>query len=258
MSQIEVEADGRGVVTLWLSNPRRLNALGDAMVIGLCEEMGRLAEDDACRAVVLRGRDGVFCAGRDLGDLRALQSAGPEAARRMYGYMERMNEAIYYSPHPVIGVVERYALGIATMLVSWTDIAIAEENAQLGYPEVRHGITPYGAVPTMLNTLGRKATMDLLLTGRRITAIEAVRLGILTRAVAADRLESEVESVIADLLGGNAEAIRKSKRFVRQCETLTYRQGIEAATDKAILGIGMPEMREGVAAFVDRPREKDS
>jgi len=251
-TRVHEERDGRGVVTLRLDNPGRLNALSDAMVIGLCEAMARLAGDDSCRAIVLRGRGGVFCAGRDLRDLEALQSAGRDEVARMYDHMQRMNEFIYHAPQPTISVVERYALGIATMIVSWTDIALAEEGALFGYPEVRHGITPYGAVPTMLNTMGRKAMLDLLLTGRRVEAGEAARLGIVTRAVPAQQLDDDLEAVLGDLLAGSAEAIRRSKRFVRACETLTYQQGLNAATDKAVLAIGAPEMRHGLSRFLDR------
>ncbi len=256
--QIQAERDDRGVVTLWLNNPAHLNALSNRMVIGLCEEMARIAEDETCRAIVLRGRGGVFCAGRELRDLKALQSATADEVATMYAYMQRMNEVIYHSPHPTISVVERYALGIATMIVTWTDIALAEEGAILGYPEVHHGITPYGAVPTMLNAMNQKAMLDLLLTGRRIDAAEAVRLGIVTRAVPVDRLGEQLDAVLADLLRGSAVAIARTKQFVRQCETLTYQQGIEAATDKAILGIGAPEMRERLSGFLERRRTERS
>ncbi len=254
--QLIKERDDHGVVTLWLNNTKHLNALSNAMVIGLCEEMSQLAEDHTCRAIVLRGRGGVFCAGRELGDLKALQSAGRDEIAEMYGYMQRMNEVIYHSPHPTISVVERYALGIATMIVSWTDIALAEDGAFLGFPEVQHGITPYGAVPTMLNTMSQKAMLDLLLTGRKINAVEAVRLGILTRAVPADSLTEHLDSVLEDLFQGSAMAITKSKQFVRQCETLTYQQGINTATDKHILGIGASEMRQGLSAFLEKKRTK--
>jgi enoyl-CoA hydratase/carnithine racemase len=252
VSEIQVERSDQGVVTIWLSNPEHLNALSNAMVIGLCEEFPRLAEDETCRAIVLRGRDGVFCAGRELRDLKALQSADLDAIAKMYAYMQKMNEVLYYSPHPVISVIEKYAFGIATMLVSWTDIALAEDGAMLGFPEVHHGITPYGAVPTMLNTINQKTMMDLLLTGRKIKADEAMRLGIITRAVPADRLTAELDAVLEGIFRGSAAAISKSKQFVRQCETLTYRQGLTAATDKAILGVGMPETRQGIAAFLDK------
>jgi enoyl-CoA hydratase/carnithine racemase len=254
MSSIEVERRADDVVVVWLSNPGRLNALSDALVVGLCEAFDALAGDDQCRIVVLRGRDGVFCAGRDLADLGALQGKGPDAVARMYGYLQRMNEAVYDCPHPTIALVERYALGIGTMLASWCDIVVAEADAQFGYPEVRHGITPYGAVPTMLNTLGGKALADLLYTGRRIAAAEAVGMGIATRAVAAAALEAELAQVLDDLLKGSAAAIRLSKAFVRECETLGHRQGIARATERHIAGIGAPDLQAGVSAFLGRRR----
>ena len=83
MSEILVERSDRGVATIWLNNPRHLNALSNAMVIGLCEELPRLADDATCRAVVLRGRGGVFCAGRELADVKALQGADLDAIARM-------------------------------------------------------------------------------------------------------------------------------------------------------------------------------
>ena len=258
MSHIEVERSEQGVSTVWLNHPSHRNALSDAMIVGLCEELPRLADDPSCRAIVLRGRGGIFCAGRDLGDLKALQNGERAAVERMYGYLQKMNEVIYYSPHPVISVIERYALGIATMLVTWSDIALAEDGAVFGYPEVHHGITPYGAIPTMLNAMNQKAMLDLLLTGRRIDAAEAVRLGILTRAVRADQLGGALDEVLRYIFRGSAAAIRRSKQFVRECETLGYRQGIAAATEQSILGIGTPEMREGIDAFLDKAKAKRS
>jgi enoyl-CoA hydratase/carnithine racemase len=256
LSELEIERSERGVATLWLNNPRHLNALSNSMIVGICEALPGLAEDASCRAIVLRGRGGVFCAGRELRDVKALQSADLESVKKMYAYMQRMNEVVYYSPHPVITVVEKYAFGIASMLVNWSDICLAEEGAMLGYPEVHHGITPYGAVPTMLQTLNHKAVMDLLLTGRKITAAEAMRLGMITRAVPADKLPAELDRVLDDLCRGSAAAIRRSKQFARECETLTYAQGIAASTDKHIIGVGAPEIREGITAFVERRTEK--
>ncbi len=252
MSDYQLEVDERGVASFWFDNPKHHNALSDSMVIGLCEELPRLAADENCRAIVLRGRNGVFCAGRELRDVQALQGASPDVVARMYDYMQKMNEVIYYAPQPVIAVTEKYALGIATMIATWADITLAAEGTLFGYPEVHHGITPYGAMPTLLNAMNQKALTELLLTGRRIEAEEAVRVGIATRVVAADGLDAELENVLGLLFKGSPAAIRKSKRFLRECEVLTYQQGMAAATDKAILGVSMPEMRAGISAFLDK------
>ncbi|HEY8244553.1 MAG TPA: enoyl-CoA hydratase-related protein [Casimicrobiaceae bacterium] len=254
MGGIDVERDDRGVAMVWLDNPGHLNALSDAMILGLCEALPRLGDDASCRVIVLRGRGGVYCAGRELNDVKALQGASRDAIARIYGAMAAMNEAIYFSPVPVVSVVEKYALGIATMLVAWSDLAIAEDGAMLGYPEVRHGITPYGAIPTMLNSMNRKAMLDLLLTGRRIDAAEALRLGLLTRVVPRERLDGALDAIVDDILSGSADAIRRSKAFVRECEALGYREANALAAERHVEGIGSPAMREGVAAFLDRKK----
>lgn len=254
MTGIDLERDERGIATVWLANPRHRNALTDAMIVALAETFPKLGADPGCRAIVLRGRDGVFCAGRDLGAVKALQSAGRDAIERMYRAMATLNHAIYDAAPPVVAVVEKYALGIASMLVSWSDIAIAEDGALLGYPEVRHGITPYGAIPTMRNCMSQKALLDLLLTGRKVAAAEAVQLGLLSRCVPGHRLEGELGGVLDDLLRSSATVLRRSKRFVRECERYSYREGMAAATAQAIEGITSPEMQEGIAAFVAKQK----
>ena len=254
MTGVEIERSEHGIATVWLDNPRHRNALTNAMIFGLTEAFATLGADASCRAIVLRGQGGVFCAGRELRDVQALQGAGRDEVERVYLSMQAMNEAIYDAPQPVIAVVEKYALGIACMLASWSDIAIAEDGALLGYPEVHHGIAPYGAVPTMLNTMSQKALLDLLLTGRRVSAAEAVRLGLVSRCVPADGVQAELDAVLADILRGSADAIRRSKRFVRECESRSYREGIAAATEKAIEGISSPDLKQGLAAFVGRSK----
>src|SRR4029453_3730432 len=96
MGGIDVERDDRGVATVWLDNRGHLNALSDAMIVGLCDALPRLGDDASCRAIVLRGRGGVYCAGRELNDVKALQGAGRDAVERIYGAMAAMNEAVYY------------------------------------------------------------------------------------------------------------------------------------------------------------------
>lgn len=250
MSGIDIERDQRGVVTLWLSNEARRNALTNLMVEGLCKAMAELAQDGTCRVVVLRGRGGVFCAGRDLHDLGALQKAPRQDVERMYDLMEEMNRSIYFSPRPVVAVVERYAFGIAAMLATWADVTLADEAAQFGYPEVRHGIVPFGAAPTMLNSMPKRSVLDLLLTGRRIGAAEAVQHGIVTRVAPAGGIEAALEATIADLIAGNAAAIAGIKAFTRECERLGYEEGIRAATARAKAGTGNAGTREGIGGFL--------
>ena len=253
MGRIEVERDRRGVLTLLLVNPGRKNALSNAMVYGLCEVIGAAAADPEVRVVVLRGCDGVFCAGRDLNDLLALQQASQSEIARMYDRMEDMNRAVLQCPLPVIAVAEGYALGIGAMLVTWADIALGAEECLFGYPEVRHGIVPYGAVPTMMRSMPHRAVMDLLLTGRRFGGAEAARLGILSEAVPAGALDVRLAETLEAVLAGRRDAQIGIKRFAQQCELLSHDAAVAAATRNAKAGTGKGSgAAGGMAAFLQR------
>lgn len=253
MGQIEAERDGRGVLTLWLSNPGRRNALSNAMVEGLCAAFAAAGDDPDLRIVVLRGREGVFCAGRDLNDLLALQDASPGDIARMYDLMEEMHRGMVHCPLPVVAVAEGYALGIGAMLVTWADIALGAEECSFGYPEVRHGIVPYGAVPTMLRAMPHRAVMDLLLTGRRFGGAEAVRLGILSEVAPAAGIGDRLSGILAALLAGRREAQIGIKRFARTCEGLPHDAAVAAATRNAKRGTGNRSgATDGMAAFLQR------
>ena len=125
-----------GVAVLTLDNPAHRNALNDGMIEALIAAFGALSRDRSCRAILLRGAGGEFCAGREIGDLLALQEAGLERIHAAYHRLRELNEAIYYCPKPVVAALDRYALGAGIMLATLADIAIAAEDCLIGYPEV--------------------------------------------------------------------------------------------------------------------------
>ncbi len=250
MSGIEITRDGRGVATVWLANPGRLNALSNRMIHGLKAAMDELAADGECRVAVLRGKDGVFCAGRDLKDLGALQDAPPAEIDAMYDALEAMHWSVQNFPKPLVAAVERYALGIATMIVAWTDISIAETSVKFGFPEVRKGITPYGAIPTLRRVMPLRAMMDLILSGRTIEAAEAREYGLVSRLAAPGTLEAALAGVIDELLAGKPGALEKIKRFALESETLDQRAAAAFATRLAKAGTGDPEAKSGIGGFL--------
>src|SRR5262245_8673225 len=100
MIGVEIERSEHGIAHVWLDNPRHRNALTNGMIVGLSEAFATLGADASCRAIVLRGRGGVFCAGRELRDVQALQESGGDEVKRVYLTMQAMNEAIYDAPQP--------------------------------------------------------------------------------------------------------------------------------------------------------------
>jgi len=250
VSGIEVTRGKQGAATVWLVNPGRLNALSNVMVRSLKTAMDELAGDASCRLVVLRGKDGVFCAGRDLKDLGALQDAPPDEVSAMYDALEAMHWSVQNFPKPLIAAVERYALGIATMILAWTDISIAEENVKFGFPEVRKGVTPYGAIPTLRRVMPLRAMMDLILSGRMIDAREAYDYGLVSRVVTPGALEASVATAVDELLAGKPGALERIKRFALDSETLDQRSAVALATRLAKVGTGDPEAKSGIGGFL--------
>lgn len=252
--QLHVERGGDGVLTVTLDNPAHRNALNDHLIAGLTAALREAATDPACRAVVLRGANGMFCAGRELNDVVRLQAADAEteAVEAAYQAVWELNEALYYLPKPSIAVVERFALGAGAGLVNWTDFAIAEEGALFGYPEVKIGFPPTLTTVSLIRSIGRKAAMDLLLTGRNITAEEALRIGLLTRVVPRGEAGAALAETLQLLLAASPDAIARTKRVVWKVEDAEYRAACATAVDSISIAVTTREAREGVAAFVGK------
>lgn len=250
--RIQLEQTSDGIFTLWIDNPEHRNALNDSLIESLIENLSKAGGDPACRVVMLRGRNGIFCAGRELRDLRKLQEASPALIAATYERLKRLNEAIYFCPRPTVAVIEKYAFGAGATVVSWCDIAIAESGALLAYPEVHHGITPSPAVMALFRGISRKAAMHLILTGRRIDAVEAQSIGLLSRTVPAADLEKEVAATLKALRRGNPAAIKRTKEFLWHSEDAGHRAAMASAVDSISLGLAAGEAREGIAAFFEK------
>jgi len=249
--RIELEHDG-GVATLWIDNPAHRNALNNALIDALTAHYRTLAADPACRVIVARGRGGIFCAGRELRDLRALQDADNATIVATYEKLKALNEAVWFCPKPTVAVVQKYAFGAGATLTSWCDIALSEEDALFAYPEVHHGFPPSPALMALFLAVGRKKAMELVLTGRRINAREADRIGLITKAVPTAALETELRQLLAGLLRSGPDAVRRTKEFVWHSDEAGHRAAMTSAVDSISLGLASPQAREGIAAFFDK------
>ncbi len=250
--KIDVEQRDDGVATLWIDNPAHRNALNNDLIEALTGHYLRLGAAPDCRAIVVRGRSGIFCAGRELRDLRALQDADNATIAATYEKLKALNEAVWFCPRPTVAFIEKYAFGAGATLSSWCDIALAEETALFAYPEVHHGFPPSPALMALFLAVGRKKAMELVLTGRRIDAVEADRIGLITQAASAASLDDTLQRVLSGLLRGGPDAVRRTKQFVWHCDEAGHRAAMASAVDSISLGLASPQAREGIAAFFDK------
>ena len=244
-----------GVVRLTLNRPDVHNAFDDRLIAELTQALESLGEDDGVRAVVLTGAGKSFSAGADLNWMRRMAGYSDEEnladARALARLMQTLNEL----PKPTVARVNGAALGGGTGLVACCDIAIASDKASFGTTEARLGIIPAVIGPYVIAAIGPRQAKRLMLTGERIPASEAARIGLVHEVAPAERLDAAINAVLDDLLRCGPKAIAAAKRLVRD---LTGRPITAEIVDDMAQRIAQlratAEARDGIVAFLEKRR----
>jgi enoyl-CoA hydratase len=232
------------------------NALSPAVLTGLLEGLDKAEADPAVRVVVLTGT-GVkaFCAGGDLGGMADGFLAGHEG-RRSYGALLMKLQGC---SKPTIARLNGHALAGGVGLVLASDFAIGSSEAQLGLPEIDRGLFPMMLLALLQRHVGRKQALQLLLTGERISAAEAVQLGLLNQAVDPAGLDAAVDALAGKLAGKSQAILKLGKRAFLAAEDLPLAQAIELLAANLSINVLAEDAAEGVTAFLEKrkPNWKD-
>jgi enoyl-CoA hydratase len=196
-----------GVATIMLDRPEARNALNGAMCDALCEAAGRAAADESVRLVLVRGNGPVFCAGADVKERQGM-SKEEVRARRLKGFAAYA--ALEALPMPAIAVVQGAALGSGVEIAAACDFIVALPDATFGTPEALRGTV--GATQRLPRVLGKRLAKDLMFTGRRLTAEEALRIGFVSR-ISKD-VEKEISEIAKTILAAPPAAMRLAKRCI--------------------------------------------
>ena len=242
--------DSRGVVTLTLNRPQAFNSLSEALLTALQHELDALAEDPTLRVVVLAAAGKAFCAGHDLKEMRANPSLG--YCERLFTQCSRMMMSLQRLPVPVIARVQGIATAAGCQLVAMCDLAVATTDARFAVSGVNLGLFCSTPSVALSRNLQRKAAFEMLVTGEFISAAQALAKGLVNRVAPAERLDAEVESLVASVVAKPRVAVAMGKQlFYRQLET-----GIEAAYVDAARTMACNMMDgsalEGVQAFIEK------
>jgi enoyl-CoA hydratase len=240
---IRVERQG-GVVTLTLHRPEQRNALNLQMCDDLLAAFAALRSDAEARVVLIRGAGPVFCAGADL---RERDGKTPEWVRERRRQAFAAYEAIVACERPCIAVVHGAAIGSACEIATSCDFIIASTEASFRWPEIGWGTV--GATQRLPRIVGKAMAKELLFTGRKLGAEEAVRIGLANRAVPPDRLEAVVAEIAEAIAKAPPLSMRLSKRCIDMGAETDLKRGVEIemlAIERALAG---REWQEGVKAF---------
>ena len=242
--------DARGVVTLTLNRPQAFNSLSEALLTALQQELDGIAEDTGARVVVLAASGKAFCAGHDLKEMRAEPSL--DYYRRLFAQCGSVMMSVQRLPVPVIARVHGIATAAGCQLVAMCDLAVAASDARFAVSGVNLGLFCSTPGVALSRNLQRKAAFEMLVTGEFISAAQALEKGLVNRVAVPDRLDAEIESLVASIVAKPRVAVAMGKQlFYRQLET-----GIEAAYEDAAQTMACNMMDdsalEGVQAFIEK------
>ena len=242
MSEHSVVLRKRGpIARLTLARPDQANRLSPEMLRELADAAAAIAEDDAVRVVLLEAEGADFCAGWT-----------PGAIEQANGGLAGVFESIAALPQPVVAAIQGNAMSAGLELALCCDIRIAGEDARFGFPETEYGLIPLAGGATRLpRVVGRGAAIELLLTGRIVEAVEARRIGLVSRVVAAADLGAEAEAIAAGIAERGPIAARFAKEAVHRGMDLPLGQALRMETDLTILLQTTKDRAEGVRAFIE-------
>jgi enoyl-CoA hydratase len=236
------------VATLQLNRPKVLNALNLALMVELVDALDELDNDPDVRAIVIHGSERVFAAGADITEM-AEASAVDMLERDQFKRWDRIRRV----RTPLIAAVSGVALGGGCELVMICDMIIASETARFGQPEILIGVMPgAGGTQRLTRAVGKALAMEMVLTGRMITAAEAHAAGLINRVVPVEFYLDEAMKLAREVAARPPISVRLAKESVLKSFDTTINDGLEFERKNFYLLFATEDMKEGMKAFLEK------
>jgi methylglutaconyl-CoA hydratase len=242
-----------GFITLMRAEKR--NALNPQLVEELEFAFDTAEKDEKCKVVVLEAEGEVFCAGADLKYLQSLQSFSHEENLADSNSLMELFKQIYTLKKVVIANVQGHAIAGGCGLASVCDISIASEDAKFGYSEVKIGFIPAIVSVFLLRKIGESKTKELLLTGKTISATEAVSIGLINEAVTSNKLD-EVVLEIAEKLCRQAsqQSLASTKKLIANLQSMSLEDGLNFAVEENAKARKNDDCKKGISTFLKKEK----
>jgi enoyl-CoA hydratase/carnithine racemase len=240
-----------GVATLTLNRGARFNPLSSEMIATLDTALDTLARDIDVRAIVLAAEGRGFCAGHDLGEMRA-HASDQAWQRRLFDDCSRMMTRLTELPQPVIARVHGIATAAGCQLVSMCDLAVAADTATFSLPGVSIGVFCSTPAVGVARNIGRKRAMEMLLTGAPIDAQTALAWGLVNRVVPATELDAEIQRVTDQIVSRSAATIRMGKAAFYQQIERPIASAYDVTSETMACNMSLEDATEGIDAFLQK------
>jgi enoyl-CoA hydratase len=238
------------VAWLTINRPERRNAINRQVQLDLIAALMDAKRDGDVRAVVLTGAGKAFCAGGDLGGMTAGASAADLHHER--GSFTDLFRAMRGLGKPILAAVNGHALAGGMGLAMGCDIVIASSDASFGMPEVNIGLWPMMITPAIVRAIGPRKALELMLTGDRITAEEAERIGAVNRVVAPEDFQQVIDETAAKLASKSPTIVRLGKDAFYAAQDMTFDQALNFLQGQFSVLLQSEDVREGITAFMEK------
>lgn len=236
------------IALIELNRPKELNALNRQLMIEIRDTLREFDEDDNIRVVILTGGERVFAAGADI-----KQMADATAISMLNIDQFSTWDQIKKNKKPIIAAVSGFALGGGCELAMTCDMIIASETAQFGQPEINIGTMPgAGGTQRLTRAVGKGLAMEMVLTGRFITAEEAQRAGLVNKVVPVEVLMAETVKIAKLIAAKSPIAVKLAKESVNKAFETTLDEGLQFERKNFYLTFASEDQKEGMKAFVEK------
>ncbi len=252
---ILVEMDGQ-VARVTLNRPEVHNAFNNDLINELFDAFEKMKDDKDVRAIVVTGKGKSFCAGADLNWMKSVVNFDYEQNYQESLKLAQLMYLIFTHPKPIISRVNGAAIGGGVGLMTVGDIIIAQENAKFGLSEVRLGLVPAAISPFVMSRIGQGCARELFITGERIKAPEAYKLGLINKVVPEDQLDEAVDGYLKLILNNGPEAIKSVKDMIFTVSQTGFPE-IQEYTARLIANLRISEEgQEGMNAFLEKRKPR--
>ncbi|TXI34136.1 MAG: enoyl-CoA hydratase/isomerase family protein [Niabella sp.] len=250
---IEIERNYK-VSTIWLNRPEIRNAFNEVMIAELIKAFKEEGEREDVRAIVLRGKGKVFCAGADLNWMRDVAQYGFEQNYRESLQLSECFYTIYHCPKPTLAVVHGAAMGGANGLLAACDFAFCEKETIFSLSEVKIGIIPACISPYIIKRTGEFNARDLMLTGRRINGAEAESYHLINKCFKdIHETEAHLQATIQLLFSSGPHAIAHCKNLIEEVvNKISLEEALTHSAKKIAEIRASTEGQEGMTAFLEK------
>lgn len=243
-------SDDNLVIRATIDRPERHNALNDEVLDGLIAVMDA-ADSSSARAVVIRGSEGTFCSGGDLQGMDETDEPPMQERRAGASKLACLFERMVSASALTIAAVEGYCLAGGCGIAAACEFIIAADDSEFGTPEVNVGMFPMQAMAPIMRAVTEKRGLDMLFTGRRVSAPEAERIGLVTRVVDGDSFDAELDAFVDEIVSTSPVMITMGKQAYYNQREMPFQQAYNYLKEMLVLLMESEAHREGIEAFVE-------